>query len=262
MSHPPLHVLFFHRNDEWVRQVSTRLWLGRWESRQVSSVPRMLEILESSVPAIIVLDPEVSSFKLESLLALLRCKAPFAQFILVSAPASDGLEEREWFGVDRHLWKPVVPEGLYLALVSALRTRPRASIISYREAPHIVCVDEGPQFLRTVDRMLSRHGYRVTCFGDLRCAQDALEALDPDLMILDLKSPGMDGDLLAQAVQRRLSKKLPIVHLRQGHSISDPGEEEEGVFLTRLEKSCNSEAILAAVDRLIGRPQPVEAVVF
>lgn len=58
---------------------------------------------------------------------------------------------------------------------------------------HVLVVDDDPQILRAIDINLRARGY------DVKCARDGREALvmasrrPPDLVILDLGLPDMDG---------------------------------------------------------------------
>jgi len=58
---------------------------------------------------------------------------------------------------------------------------------------------------------LSRNGYRVTTAGDAAEARDRLQALDFDLMVLDLMMPGETGLELARSLRK--GKDIPILML-------------------------------------------------
>lgn len=78
----------------------------------------------------------------------------------------------------------------------------------------ILVVDDQPANLRAVSALLSRHGYEVATAGNgdeaLRTAQERI----PDLLLLDMLMPGMDGfELLAQVKQRPDLLRVPVVFL-------------------------------------------------
>ncbi|MGH8031245.1 MAG: hybrid sensor histidine kinase/response regulator [Luteimonas sp.] len=81
-------------------------------------------------------------------------------------------------------------------------------------AGKILVVDDRPANLRVVSALLARHGYEVTTAAS---GADALAmATDqvPDLMLLDMMMPGMDGfELLAEVKQRPELLRLPVVFL-------------------------------------------------
>jgi len=78
----------------------------------------------------------------------------------------------------------------------------------------ILVVDDQPANLRAVSALLSRHGYEVATAGNgdeaLRTAQERT----PDLLLLDMMMPGMDGfELLAEIKQRPDLLRVPVVFL-------------------------------------------------
>ncbi|HVR81818.1 MAG TPA: hybrid sensor histidine kinase/response regulator [Luteimonas sp.] len=78
----------------------------------------------------------------------------------------------------------------------------------------ILVVDDQPANLRAVSALLSRSGYEVITAGN---GDDALLLASehvPDLLLLDMMMPGMDGfELLAQIKQRPPLLRLPVVFL-------------------------------------------------
>jgi two-component system sensor histidine kinase/response regulator len=78
----------------------------------------------------------------------------------------------------------------------------------------ILVVDDQPANLRAVSALLTRHGYSVTTAGS---GEDALRSAGestPDLLLLDMMMPGMDGfELLGRLKQRPELQRLPAVFL-------------------------------------------------
>ncbi|HWG61053.1 MAG TPA: response regulator transcription factor [Streptosporangiaceae bacterium] len=70
----------------------------------------------------------------------------------------------------------------------------------------IVVVDDDATLADVVGRYLVRDGHRVECVGDGREALRLIAAEPPDLVVLDLMLPGMDG----LEVCRRLRAQWPI----------------------------------------------------
>ncbi len=58
---------------------------------------------------------------------------------------------------------------------------------------HILVVNDEPAVTMVTVRILENHGYRVTMAEDGEAALKALEAETPDLMVLDVQMPEMDG---------------------------------------------------------------------
>ncbi|MCY7355399.1 MAG: hybrid sensor histidine kinase/response regulator [Lysobacter sp.] len=79
---------------------------------------------------------------------------------------------------------------------------------------HILVVDDQPANLRVVTALLSRHGYAVITAADGETALSICEQQTPDLILLDMMMPGMDGfALLSQLKQRPEFLRMPVVFL-------------------------------------------------
>ena len=87
---------------------------------------------------------------------------------------------------------PVVEDGL-----AGAATSPAAevdhSLPSVTETPHILAVDDDPTTLIEVRRILEERGYHAIVTGDPEEVPGLLEAHRPDLVLLDLLLPGIDG---------------------------------------------------------------------
>jgi two-component system KDP operon response regulator KdpE len=76
---------------------------------------------------------------------------------------------------------------------------------------HVLVVDDEPQIRRFLETGLAGRGYTVTTAPDGQRALDALTMVQPDLMILDLAMPGIDG----LTVLRRMREwtTIPVIIL-------------------------------------------------
>ena len=57
----------------------------------------------------------------------------------------------------------------------------------------VLVVDDNPTNLKLVSDLLEFDGYRVLRAGDAEAAQDAIRSTPPDLILMDVALPGMDG---------------------------------------------------------------------
>jgi DNA-binding response OmpR family regulator len=83
----------------------------------------------------------------------------------------------------------------------------------------IVIVEDEPNIREIVSLYLKRAGYSVTGFGDGRTALEALTRKAPDLVILDLMLPGMDGFSLIRRL--REFSDVPVILLTSRREESD-----------------------------------------
>ncbi|MBN1392203.1 MAG: response regulator transcription factor [Sedimentisphaerales bacterium] len=72
---------------------------------------------------------------------------------------------------------------------------------------HIFFVDDESAVCRTVSQTLRREGYKVSCFPDAEHCLQRLQMRDCDLLITDVRMPGVDGIELV----RRAKSIIPWV---------------------------------------------------
>ena len=77
-------------------------------------------------------------------------------------------------------------------------------------AKTILVVDDEELLTKTFTRLLEKSGYEVYVAKNAQHALDMVEELDFDLIITDVRMPGMDGiDILKEIRQRDNSKDKP-----------------------------------------------------
>ncbi|HEY8478149.1 MAG TPA: response regulator transcription factor [Chloroflexota bacterium] len=82
-----------------------------------------------------------------------------------------------------------------------------------REKAKIVAADDDPHMLRLVQRSLEAAGYQVLTANNGRVALDLVASENPDLLILDLRMPVLDGWEVCRRV--REFSAVPIIMLTQ-----------------------------------------------
>ncbi len=76
----------------------------------------------------------------------------------------------------------------------------------------IALVDDDRNILTSVSMTLESEGYSVATYGDGQSAFEAFANGLPDLVVLDIKMPRMDGLELLQRI-RQISKTMPVIFL-------------------------------------------------
>jgi DNA-binding response OmpR family regulator len=92
----------------------------------------------------------------------------------------------------------------------------------------ILVVDDEPTIGEVVSRYLERAGYRTRLAVDGHTAMAAVEQLAPDLIVLDLMLPGIDGLEVMRRVRDRARDQTAIILL------TARGEESDRVVGLRL----------------------------
>ncbi len=77
--------------------------------------------------------------------------------------------------------------------------------------PTIALVDDDRNILTSVSMTLESEGYRVNTYNDGSSALDGLSTNPPDLAILDIKMPRMDGMELLRKLRQK--SDLPVIFL-------------------------------------------------
>ena len=78
---------------------------------------------------------------------------------------------------------------------------------------HILIVDDEPSIVEVVGLYLEREGYRVTVARDGQAALDAVRRERPDLIVLDLMLPKIDGLEITRRLRAYGDVAIPIIML-------------------------------------------------
>jgi DNA-binding response OmpR family regulator len=117
----------------------------------------------------------------------------------------------------------------------------------------ILTADDDPQILRLVARNLQLEGYEVIAVSDGRAALEQIEAHAPDLALLDIMMPRMDGFTLTQRVREFSS--VPIILLTARGQDQDKIRGLDLGADDYLTKPFSVEELLARVRAVIRRTQ-------
>lgn len=84
--------------------------------------------------------------------------------------------------------------------------------------PCIMAVDDEQTILRLLSRTLEPEGYGVIVADNGRSALDLLEEHRPDLVILDIMMPGLDGFQVLNLIRQR--SNVPVIMLSARHEMT------------------------------------------
>ncbi len=89
----------------------------------------------------------------------------------------------------------------------------------------IVVVDDKPVNLRLITTMLEEQGYRVRPVLDGQLALDAVKEQPPDLILLDVKMPNMDGyQVCGHLKANERTKDIPVIFISAMDALQDKME--------------------------------------
>ncbi|HTY88129.1 MAG TPA: sigma-54 dependent transcriptional regulator [Candidatus Acidoferrum sp.] len=124
----------------------------------------------------------------------------------------------------------------------------------------ILVVDDTPASLRLMSELLTRHGYRVRPATNGTLALKSVAAKTPDLILLDVSMPGMDG----YEVCRRLkadekSSRIPVIFISAFGDTQQKVTGFEAGGIDYIAKPVEAEEVLARVRTHLRLRQAEEA---
>ena len=127
-----------------------------------------------------------------------------------------------------------------------------ANITEPASAGRILVIDDDKAVTRVFQRLLAQAGYDVQVAHDGVSGLEAIEAQPPDLILLDVVIPGLNGfDLCRRLKQNQATRLLPVV-LVTGHDERQKRiEGAEAGADDFLSKPVDSQELLARVGSLI-----------
>lgn len=134
------------------------------------------------------------------------------------------------------------------------------------QAVSVLVVDDNEDAADLLAELLARAGHDVRCAHDAQGALDLLEEQPPDVAILDIGLPGMDGYALAMRIREDLAEQAPALVALTGYGQpTDRARSLEVGFDVHLVKPPDHRALLGLVQRLAderrrpkGPPPPSE----
>jgi DNA-binding response OmpR family regulator len=122
-----------------------------------------------------------------------------------------------------------------------------------KQPPRVLIVDDEPNIVLSLEFLLRQRGIEVAVARDGESALAAVEATPPDVVLLDVMLPGIDG----YEVCRRLRADPRLVGMRivlltaRGREVERVRGLEEGADLY-VTKPFSTQHLMAEVERLLG----------
>jgi len=114
----------------------------------------------------------------------------------------------------------------------------------------ILIVDDTPENLRYLDKLLSANGYDVRGSLDPKIALEVALRIQPDLILLDIKMPKMDGYTFSGELQKRAEFNIdtPIIFISALDEVEDKVKAFEAGGVDYITKPFEEQEVLARVN--------------
>jgi two-component system, OmpR family, response regulator MprA len=126
------------------------------------------------------------------------------------------------------------------------------------ERRHILVVEDERPTLTLLEKILAGAGYRVTGVLDGIAALKVARADPPDLVLLDLIIPGVDGYGVCALLKRDRTFHAPIAILSGRTNEKDVKAAFDAGADAFLAKPIDRQAMLAKISELLAAGQPAE----
>jgi DNA-binding response OmpR family regulator len=121
----------------------------------------------------------------------------------------------------------------------------------------ILVVEDEESLLKLESILLTSKGYLVSGVRDGKAALEQMAKLRPDLVVLDVMLPGMDGFQVCRAIKDDpATSSIPVLMLTAKKSAADLDRGREAGADAYLTKPFKSARVLEVIEGLIGTLDP------
>ena len=245
-------------DDPGSRDVTRRaLSRGGFEVITASDGISGLELARTMRPAAITLDVLMPGMDGWAVLAALKQSPETSGIPVIMLTVMDDREMGLTLGATEYLTKPVDRDRL----VELMRT-------FYADGPpgHVLVVEDDAEARELVRRTLEKEGWTVDEAENGRVGLERVAAAAPDLILLDLMMPEMDGFDFLEAVREQMpAERIPVVVVTAKELTDDDRKRLSGRVEMVVEKGGTSrdrllEEVRQLVHTFVHRPRPTREV--
>ena len=148
--------------------------------------------------------------------------------------------------------------GAVAEMVHAQSVPPKAEPVQGLRTQHIVMVvDDSLTVRRVTQRLLAREGYQVVLAKDGVDALEHLQSITPDVMLVDIEMPRMDGfDLTRNLRNDERTKRIPIIMITSRTATKHRNYAMELGVNEYLGKPYQEDALLKSIAGFINKEVP------
>ncbi|MBU3673965.1 MAG: response regulator transcription factor [Acidobacteria bacterium] len=133
---------------------------------------------------------------------------------------------------------------------------PRTLCFVAERAPRILIVEDDDEIASVLQRSLRMEGYEADVCGDGAQALEQSRTFNPDLLVLDLGLPGLDGMEVARVMREESGEDIPILMLTARDAIESRVAGLDAGADDYLVKPFERDELLARIRALLRRRPP------
>ncbi|MEM9007597.1 MAG: response regulator, partial [Cyanobacteria bacterium P01_F01_bin.86] len=114
----------------------------------------------------------------------------------------------------------------------------------------VVCIDDSPAMLETIQGYLGTQNFEVATIENPMESMSALFSMKPDLILMDVSMPGINGNRLCEILRRGdLFKEIPIIMISSNASVLDKAKSESSGATDYLTKPFTKDDLLKIIEK-------------
>jgi two-component system NtrC family response regulator len=114
----------------------------------------------------------------------------------------------------------------------------------------ILIVDDEPNYLIVISELLKEEGFETITAENGRQAMQYVKSTDLDMVITDMKMPGMDGFALLEEI-KIINANLPVIMITAFGEVEKAVQAMQSGAFTYLTKPFNNDALVANINKAI-----------
>ena len=261
MKSTPRTVLVIEDNQKNMKLVRLLLQMGNYEVLEAIDAESGIAIAGETPPDLILMDIQLPGMDGLQATTHLKNDPRLADIPIVALTsyAMDGDKARALAaGCDGYLTKPIDTNGFLEAIstfvmpkaaedTDVLRTRKPNPV-------RILIVDDDPKNTKLMCGLLARDDYELATAADGQAALARVDAHPPDIILLDVMMPGMDGYEVTRRLKARpATRAIPIILVT---ALDSPADRAQGLeagaeeFLTKPVNPLEIEARIQSMLKL------------
>jgi len=252
-------ILVVEDNPLNMKLVKALLELGRFQIIEAETAQKGINLAKEIIPDLILMDIQLPDMDGLSAVRIIRQaeSTNHIPIVALTAYAMQGDEEKALnAGCTGYITKPVKTKSFlnkinkYINQDVKEHSDNQTQIRDHRHK--ILIVDDDPLNVKLLEANLSCEDYIVFSAHDGSAALEEVETIQPDLILLDIMMPGIDG----YEVTRRLktsakTRDIPIILITSLTGIDDKNKGMQAGADEFLNKPVNTTELLARVKSLI-----------